>query len=202
MQNYKVLLENVHAFIFHSVLGKYMILTNNIAKCSLTTEFLYQCNLNIDTETLEWLEIREIHWDVSSVSLFILLRMHREVSHLVQYAKWQTFWALMLPFCLFVCLFSFYWIFPFSTLQIFPPSCFALQKLPIPPPDPFLTEGAPPTHPATLSHLPALEFPFTGASSLHRIQELSYDWCPTRHQSAIHAAGAKGHSMCTLWLVF
>lgn len=42
MLNYKVLLENLHAFIFHPMLGKYIILTNNIAQCSLITEFLHK----------------------------------------------------------------------------------------------------------------------------------------------------------------
>jgi hypothetical protein len=44
------------------------------------------------------------------------------------------------------------------------------------------------------SHLPALAFPSTGASSLHRTKVFFSHWCST------YAAGAMGCSMCILWM--
>ena len=56
-------------------------------------------------------------------------------------------------------------------------------------------------HPPTHSCLPILAFPYIRASSLHRAQDLSSHWCPTRQSSATYAAGAMGPSIYTLWLV-
>jgi hypothetical protein len=53
----------------------------------------------------------------------------------------------------------------------------------------------PPTH----SCLPALTFPYTGASSLHRTKGLSSHWCPKRPSLATYATKAMVPSMCTLW---
>jgi hypothetical protein len=50
-------------------------------------------------------------------------------------------------------------------------------------------------------YLPALEFSYTGASSLQGTKGLSSHWCLTRPSSATYAAGAMGPSICTLWLV-
>jgi hypothetical protein len=56
-------------------------------------------------------------------------------------------------------------------------------------------------HSLTYSHLPALAFFYTGASSLQRTKSLSSHWCPTR-SSATYVVVAMGPSMCTPWLVF
>ena len=54
-------------------------------------------------------------------------------------------------------------------------------------------------HPPTQSHLPALAFPFSRASSLHRTKGLSSHWCPTKPSSATYTAGDMGPSMCIVW---
>jgi hypothetical protein len=56
-------------------------------------------------------------------------------------------------------------------------------------------------HPSTHSCLPALAFPYTGASNFLRTKGCSFHLCPTRPSSATYAAGAMGPSMCTIWLV-
>jgi hypothetical protein len=56
-------------------------------------------------------------------------------------------------------------------------------------------------HLPILSCLPALTFPYTGSSSLHRTKGLFSHWCPTRPSSATTVAGDMGHSMCTFWLM-
>jgi hypothetical protein len=53
-------------------------------------------------------------------------------------------------------------------------------------------------HPTTHSCLPALAFPYTGASSLHRTKGLSSYWCPTRPSFATYAVGSMSLFMCTL----
>jgi hypothetical protein len=58
-----------------------------------------------------------------------------------------------------------------------------------------------PAHQTTHSHIPVLEFPYTGASSLHKTKGLSSHCYLTRPSSGTYAAGTIGQSMCTLWLV-
>jgi hypothetical protein len=56
-------------------------------------------------------------------------------------------------------------------------------------------------HPPTHSLLPAMVFPYTGASNTLRPKGCSSHWCPTRPSSATYAARAIGCSTCTLLLV-
>ena len=80
------------------------------------------------------------------------------------------------------------------------PYQFALWKTSIPSPPPILHfyKRAPiPTH----YWLPTLEFPYPGASSLHRIEGLSPNWCPTKPSTDTCAAKAMGPYMWILWLV-
>jgi hypothetical protein len=66
-------------------------------------------------------------------------------------------------------------------------------------PSTWFFEGPPP--PTYHSCLPALTFPYTGASSFHKTKVLSFHWCPTRPSSATYGAGAMSPSTSTLWLV-
>jgi hypothetical protein len=56
-------------------------------------------------------------------------------------------------------------------------------------------------HPFTHSCLPALAFPYTGASNPLRPKGHSSHWCPTRLPSATYATWAMGPSMCTLCFI-
>jgi hypothetical protein len=57
---------------------------------------------------------------------------------------------------------------------------------------------SPPAHQPTHSCFPVLTFPYTKASSHHRIKGLSSHWCPIRPSFATYATGAMGPSMYTL----
>jgi hypothetical protein len=72
-----------------------------------------------------------------------------------------------------------------------------LSPFPVSPQETF---SPPHVHHATHLHFLAPEFPYTGALSLHRAKGLSSHWCLIRPSSATYAAGAMGHSMCTLRL--
>jgi hypothetical protein len=61
-------------------------------------------------------------------------------------------------------------------------------------------EGGTPT-PPTHSYLPALAFPYTGASNPLRPKDCSSHWCPARPSSATYGVRAMGPSMCTFLLV-
>ena len=64
------------------------------------------------------------------------------------------------------------------------------------PPFSWFCEGvALPTH----SHLPALAFPYTVASSLHRTKGILFHWCLTRPSSATYTAGATPPSVLLGW---
>ena len=116
---------------------------------------------------------------------------------------WNIFSSFFTVF--FVCfaslfLFIFYWIFSLFTFQMFSP----FQVFPLETPYPILPPTTsrrvlpiPPTH----SCLPALGFPYTGASKPLRPSCRSSLWCSTRSSSATYAARALGPSMCTLLLV-
>ena len=56
-------------------------------------------------------------------------------------------------------------------------------------------------HPCTHSHLTALAFPYTGASSFQSTKGLSSHLCQISPSSATYAAGVMDPSMSTLWLV-
>jgi len=77
-----------------------------------------------------------------------------------------------------------------------------LYPFQVSPPDTFfLIPYSPHPRSPTPSHLPTLTFTYTGALSLQSTKGLSSNWCPTRPSSATHVAGARVHSMCTLWLM-
>jgi len=84
-------------------------------------------------------------------------------------------------FCLFFPFIG-YFLFTFQMLPFspitFPEPCYTL---------PLHLWGCSFTHIPTHSHLPALTFPNTGASSLDRTKDLSSHWCPTRPSSATYA---------------
>ena len=102
----------------------------------------------------------------------------------------------LLSFLLFY--FSFIAYFVYLYLKCYPLSGLSPDTLPHSL-SPCLHEGAP--HPPIHSHLPVLEFPYTGALSLHRTKGLSSLLMLTKPSSATYAAGAMGPSMCPLWLV-
>jgi hypothetical protein len=68
-------------------------------------------------------------------------------------------------------------------------------KTPYPLPPPLAHQ---PTHSCSL----VLAFPYTGESSLLRTKGFSSHLCPTRPSSTTYVAGARGSTMCTLWLGF
>ena len=57
------------------------------------------------------------------------------------------------------------------------------------------------TQPLTYSHLPALAFPYTGASRMHRTKGLSSPLCHTRTSTPTYTAGAMSPFKCTHWSV-
>ena len=79
--------------------------------------------------------------------------------------------------------------------------CYLIIIFPVPTPPPTGTPYFIPPPPAsTYSHLPALAFPYTGTSSLHRTKGLFSRWCPTLrfHLKPVRMAKIKnsGHSRC------
>jgi hypothetical protein len=86
------------------------------------------------------------------------------------------------------------WFFVFWFLfKSYPLSWFPLQiPLPLPPY---------PWSPIHTLLLPALAFPYTGASSFHRNKALPSHWWPTKPFSTTYGTGAICPSMCALWLV-
>jgi hypothetical protein len=85
----------------------------------------------------------------------------------------------------------FYYIFSLFIFQILFPFLVSPLKTPYP-----FTPC--PAHQPTHFLFPALAFPYTGVSSLHRTEGLTSHWCLTRPSSATYAAGAMVCSMCTL----
>jgi hypothetical protein len=75
----------------------------------------------------------------------------------------------------------------------YPLSMSPLWKPPIPSPIPLPIWGC--------SSLPALVFPYTGASNTHRTKGHSSHGCPISPSTDTHAARAMGPSKCSLWLV-
>ena len=118
------------------------------------------------------------------------------------YVLLSTFWngdvysvSLVLNFFIL-----FYWIFSLFIFQMLSPFPVSPPQTPYPIlPLPASMRVLP--HPPNHSCLPALAFPYTAASRLHRTKGLSSHWCPTKQSSVTYVAGAMGCSMCTLWLV-
>jgi hypothetical protein len=94
--------------------------------------------------------------------------------------------------------------------KCYPLSRFLLWNPPIPTPLPASMRVLPllPTH----SHLPDLAFPYTGASSLHRTNNLPSHWCPTSYicswsHGSLHVYSlvddlVPGSSGGSAWLIF
>jgi hypothetical protein len=57
------------------------------------------------------------------------------------------------------------------------------------------------TYPPTHSWYSILAFPYTGTSSLHKIKDLSFHWCPTRSSSSVYIRHQQWVAPCVLWLV-
>jgi hypothetical protein len=103
-------------------------------------------------------------------SLRTLCSVHFCMSVLVEPLRRQLYQA---PDIFFIYISN---VFPFPGLSLRTP----LSR----PPSPCLYEGAP--------HLPALTFPYTGASKPLRPKGCSSNWCSTRPPSATYEAGAMG----------
>jgi hypothetical protein len=112
------------------------------------------------------------------------------------FTSWSYLWSLK-------CLNVFYFVFVLfyfllDIFLIYISNVIPFPGFPTPNPYPFPFS---PAHQPTHSQLPALAFPYTGASNLHRTKGFSSLWCLTRPSSATDEAGTMGPSMCTLWLV-
>ena len=113
---------------------------------------------------------------------------------------WTHSWLVLLTFFFYIVfLNSFFSFFILDILFIYISNVIPFPNFPSrnlhPTPLLLLLWGCGPTYPPTHSHLPALEFPYSGALSLFSHGRL------TRPSSAIYMAGTMGPSMCTPWFV-
>jgi hypothetical protein len=145
----------------------------------------------------------DVRWNLRVVLIYIfLVPMNFEHFFKCFLAMQDSFiensWFSSVPHFYFIFIFIGYFI--YLHFKCYPPSPFPFHKPSIP------STLAPasirePTHLPTHSHVTTLTFPYTGTSSLHRNNCNPSHWCHMRQASATEAAGAMGHSICTLWLL-
>ena len=102
--------------------------------------------------------------------------------------------------CIYIGFLYFYWIFSLFAFQM----SFPFHVSPLGGPYAISSHTASMRvlpHPSTHSHLPALAFPYTGASNPHRPKRHSSCWHPTSPSSPTYATGPMSFCMCSIWLV-